>query len=294
MNKPMISAMPIDAFLPVGIGGTKDLDTSELKLFVGGLFPDQSSNELHEMFSSFGSIREAVVIPDRFRARSRCFGFVTFVERSSVLKVLDALPIISKHGNRLTVAQSSSKPRTERFTVSHGKAAPSQNQMTDLSGKSLLRTINIQQIRPAKLEVGGAIEKDKDNDAESDCDDVIYCPKLGKWIPVTKDIAFEDTVDHRGGDGEQGSENGEQSKRAKKGVLGLTDGAYRVSTPVMPSNVTIAMSSVQYGSLLRRLNRQTSLIAQLANRNRLLCQIQSVSSPIGMLVPVLANLARNQ
>ena len=73
-----MSAIKIDAFCPVGIGGTKGIDTTHLKIFVGGLLPTHTSKDLYDIFSPFGTIRESVVIPDRFRVRSRCYGFVKF------------------------------------------------------------------------------------------------------------------------------------------------------------------------------------------------------------------------
>ena len=73
-----MSGIKIDAFCPVGIGGTKGIDTTHLKVFVGGLLPNHTSKDLYDIFASFGVIRESVVIPDRFRVRSRCYGFVCF------------------------------------------------------------------------------------------------------------------------------------------------------------------------------------------------------------------------
>ena len=66
----------MDAFSPVGIGGMKNLNTRHLKLFVGNLAPSRTSRDLCRLFESYGVIRQAVVIPDRFRVRSRCYGFV--------------------------------------------------------------------------------------------------------------------------------------------------------------------------------------------------------------------------
>ena len=73
-----MSKIQIDRFCPVGIGGTKGIDESQLKLFIGGLSPKQTSKDLFDIFAKYGTIREAVVIPDRFRVRSKCYGFVQF------------------------------------------------------------------------------------------------------------------------------------------------------------------------------------------------------------------------
>ena len=68
--------MQMDAFSPVGIGGMRNLNTRQLKLFIGNLAPSRTSRDLYRLFESYGVIRQAVVIPDRFRVRSRCYGFV--------------------------------------------------------------------------------------------------------------------------------------------------------------------------------------------------------------------------
>mmetsp|Transcript_26236 Transcript_26236/g.42878 ORF Transcript_26236/g.42878 Transcript_26236/m.42878 type:complete len:441 (-) Transcript_26236:71-1393(-) len=184
-----MSNIQIDAFCPVGIGGTKGVDTSKLKLFVGGLPADHTSKDLFDIFSSFGTIREAVVIPDRFRVRSRCYGFLTFVNAQSVSNVLSQRPICTRQGIQLTVvlASANSKPRRAHFNVKHGisghKPLPkvaeeeefelnqpikSSTRSSDRHGNyqcgkggkvsiytdpSLFRTANIQSIAPATLEV---------------------------------------------------------------------------------------------------------------------------------------------
>jgi len=113
--------MEIDSFCPVGIGGTCQLDTTSLKIFVGNLPLEYRSKDLFSIFVSYGPIREAVVIPDRFRIRSRCYGFVTFVEEESVEKVFNSMPIETEN-RRLTIilACKNAKPRRAHFNVRHG------------------------------------------------------------------------------------------------------------------------------------------------------------------------------
>ena len=73
---------------------------------------------------------------------------MTFRDASSVLNVMENLPITNGIGGVLTVtiAARNTKPRRATFTVSHG----SSNQVEDAE-KALLRTANIQNIKPAKL-----------------------------------------------------------------------------------------------------------------------------------------------
>jgi hypothetical protein len=155
----------IDLFCPVGIGGTKGIDVSNLKIFVGGLHPNQGSRDLFDVFSSFGTIREAVVIPDRFRVRSRCYGFVTFKHHHSVTRVFAEQPIMMANGQRLSVvlASSNTKPRRAHFSVKHGvsghkplpmvKEEEESTPRNQSSTADLYRIANIQPIAPAKLYV---------------------------------------------------------------------------------------------------------------------------------------------
>jgi len=113
--------LQIDSFCPVGIGGTCQLDTTKLKIFVGNLPLEYCSKDLFSIFIPYGTIREAVVIPDRFRIRSRCYGFVTFANEESVEKVFNSMPIETEN-RRLTIilACKNAKPRRAHFNVRHG------------------------------------------------------------------------------------------------------------------------------------------------------------------------------
>lgn len=62
------------------------------KLFVGNLSWDIDNAKLEEIFSAAGSVTEAVVIMDRFKNRSRGFGFVTMSseeEAQAAIEMLD-------------------------------------------------------------------------------------------------------------------------------------------------------------------------------------------------------------
>lgn len=52
------------------------LDTTNLEIFVGGLSPTDTSQDLYDIFVSFGPVIQARVIPDASRVRTRCCGYV--------------------------------------------------------------------------------------------------------------------------------------------------------------------------------------------------------------------------
>ncbi|KAK7261692.1 hypothetical protein RIF29_28009 [Crotalaria pallida] len=60
------------------------------KIFVGGIPPFLTDDELKEYFSPYGNIAEYQVMLDRQTGRSRGFGFVTFDSEDSVEKVFSA------------------------------------------------------------------------------------------------------------------------------------------------------------------------------------------------------------
>ncbi|CAI9110429.1 OLC1v1010445C2 [Oldenlandia corymbosa var. corymbosa] len=54
------------------------MDTTNTKIFVGGLAWETKSDMLRRFFEPFGEILEAVVITDKHTGRSKGYGFVTF------------------------------------------------------------------------------------------------------------------------------------------------------------------------------------------------------------------------
>ncbi|KAI9097589.1 hypothetical protein K1719_025360 [Acacia pycnantha] len=61
-------------------------DTTDTKIFVGGLAWETKSDTLRHCFEQFGEILEAVVIHDRNSERSKGYGFVTFKSPDSAAR----------------------------------------------------------------------------------------------------------------------------------------------------------------------------------------------------------------
>jgi len=66
---------------------TENINTD--KIFVGGLNQDVDKDALNVYFETFGPIVDAQVMLDRETGRSRGFGFIRFVEKDSVRKVME-------------------------------------------------------------------------------------------------------------------------------------------------------------------------------------------------------------
>jgi RNA recognition motif-containing protein len=63
-----------------------------VKLFVGGMSWDTTTEGLRDAFSRFGKIEDVMVIVDRATGRSRGFGFVTFenaMDAGAAVKAMD-------------------------------------------------------------------------------------------------------------------------------------------------------------------------------------------------------------
>jgi cold-inducible RNA-binding protein len=84
----------------------------ESKLYVGNLSYNVSEDDLRELFSQAGEIKEVTLIMDRDTRRPKGFGFVEFVTQADSEK---AIQMINEHeldGRRLTVNMA--RPREDR------------------------------------------------------------------------------------------------------------------------------------------------------------------------------------
>jgi heterogeneous nuclear ribonucleoprotein G len=61
------------------------------KLFVGNLSWETTDESLSELFSSVGEVSEAKVIVDKFKGRSKGFGFVTMATEELATQAIDQL-----------------------------------------------------------------------------------------------------------------------------------------------------------------------------------------------------------
>jgi RNA recognition motif-containing protein len=107
---------------------------------------------LHDFFRGFGVIREAVIIPDRFRVRSRGYGFITFKHDYDADRALKAKGI-SLRGQTLCcrLACIRQQPRRAHFRVKHGHRGADVRRGQSHSDFSLYRTANIQAIDAVKM-----------------------------------------------------------------------------------------------------------------------------------------------
>lgn len=90
-----------------------------MRLYVGNLSFDTSSQDLETMFGAFGRVKSAQVVMDRDTGRSKGFGFVEMAERGEAMAAIEGLHEKEASGRRLTVNEA--RPREERGSGGGGR-----------------------------------------------------------------------------------------------------------------------------------------------------------------------------
>ena len=83
-----------------------------MKLFVGNLSFQTSSQQLEELFAQAGTVQSAVLVTDRDTGRSRGFGFVEMASREEGEAAIRQFNGMEVDGRNLTVNEA--RPREER------------------------------------------------------------------------------------------------------------------------------------------------------------------------------------
>ena len=89
----------------------EDMIDSSKKIFVGGLEPTVTKNDLIEFFSKFGKVKDASVLFDNNRNASRGFGFVSFEDKNVIETLVNDNNCILK-GRKIDVKRA--QPKSEQ------------------------------------------------------------------------------------------------------------------------------------------------------------------------------------
>ena len=84
----------------------------ESKLYVGNLSYNVAEDELRQLFSQAGEIKEVTLIMDRDTRRPKGFGFVEFMNQADAEKAIQMFNDYELDGRRLTVNMA--RPREDR------------------------------------------------------------------------------------------------------------------------------------------------------------------------------------
>jgi RNA recognition motif-containing protein len=83
-----------------------------MKLYVGNLSFQTSSDELQQLFAQAGTVESATVVEDRDTGRSRGFGFVEMASKEEGQKAIEQFNGTDLNGRNLTVNEA--RPREDR------------------------------------------------------------------------------------------------------------------------------------------------------------------------------------
>ena len=83
-----------------------------MKLYVGNLSFQTSSEDLQQLFAQAGSVESATVVEDRDTGRSRGFGFVEMASKEDGEKAIQQFNGTDLNGRNLTVNEA--RPREDR------------------------------------------------------------------------------------------------------------------------------------------------------------------------------------
>lgn len=83
-----------------------------IKLYVGNLSFQTSSEDLQQLFAQVGTVESATVVEDRDTGRSRGFGFVEMASKEEGEKAIEQFNGTDFNGRNLTVNEA--RPREDR------------------------------------------------------------------------------------------------------------------------------------------------------------------------------------
>jgi RNA recognition motif-containing protein len=90
----------------------EQLTVMAMKLYVGNLSFQTSSEDLQQLFSQAGTVESATVVEDRDTGRSRGFGFVEMATKEEGEKAIEQFNGTDLAGRNLTVNEA--RPREDR------------------------------------------------------------------------------------------------------------------------------------------------------------------------------------
>jgi len=83
-----------------------------MNIFIGNLSKDVTEDDLQELFSEYGTVRNVKVIKDLFSGESKGFGFLEMPGQAEAKKAMDELNTRELKGKKIAVNEA--RPRNDR------------------------------------------------------------------------------------------------------------------------------------------------------------------------------------
>src|SRR5207244_11426390 len=103
---------PLIRSFSLGSTSRGKLTVMSMKLYVGNLSFQTSSEDLQQLFAQAGTVESATVVEDRDTGRSRGFGFVEMASKEDGEKAIQQFNGTDLNGRNLTVNEA--RPREDR------------------------------------------------------------------------------------------------------------------------------------------------------------------------------------
>ena len=84
-----------------------------MKLFVGGINPSVTSEQLTELFSTYGRVLKATIVKSRKNQYSKCFGFVVMPSYECAKLAQERLNDYELEGSHIKIRESYKKVEPE-------------------------------------------------------------------------------------------------------------------------------------------------------------------------------------
>lgn len=85
-----------------------------MNIFVGNLSSDVQEEDLMNLFSEHGQVKEVKIIRDLFTRQSKGFGFVEMPGLADAQKAINALNTVEVKGKKITVNEARPKSNNNR------------------------------------------------------------------------------------------------------------------------------------------------------------------------------------
>jgi RNA recognition motif-containing protein len=85
-----------------------------MSIYVGNLSSEVTEEDLRQAFESFGQVKSATIIKDRYSSESRGFGFVEMSVRAEAQSVINDLNSRELKGRTLKESEAPTRPETRR------------------------------------------------------------------------------------------------------------------------------------------------------------------------------------